>query len=186
MRHTNDPHNGYDRSPTRGEYRYPARAGGAPSRREAGRATEQEEQTGSREAGRHRPGPRAYPAPPANDRDQQRGREREEDRNRRDGERRGDGETTGDRMGRERRIGREPQAVHEVQVEHITVTIWQRDGVSGLEAYSLTVTRSFYSQRHRQYLTTTKLYAEDAVLAAEALGRAFEWVRQEIGDPLPF
>jgi hypothetical protein len=74
---------------------------------------------------------------------------------------------------------------HAVRVKHITVTIWRRQGATGLAAYSLTLTRSFYSQRSHGYRTTTKLFAEDAPLAAEAFTRADDWLRQQAGDEAP-
>ncbi len=74
---------------------------------------------------------------------------------------------------------------HEVRVKHITVTIWRHRGENGLAAYSLTLTRSFYSQRSHGYRTTTKLFAEDAPLAAEAFTRAYDWLRQQAGEENP-
>lgn len=83
-------------------------------------------------------------------------------------------------------FGPEPRPVYDVRAEHLTATVWQRPGQTGLAAYSVTLVRHFYSRRSRQYLTTTKLFAEDVPLAIEALTTAYAWMRAEIGEPLPF
>jgi hypothetical protein len=74
---------------------------------------------------------------------------------------------------------REWTAAHEVRVQHITVTIWKRRGATGLAAYSLTLTRSFWSHRANGYRSTNKLFAEDAPLAAQAFRTAYEWILVE-------
>jgi hypothetical protein len=79
---------------------------------------------------------------------------------------------------------------HEVKVKNIKVTIWLRQGRSGRDGrpiYSLTLTRTFQSNQRGGYLTTNKLFAEDAPLAAEAFRLAAEWLEQG-GDeePPPF
>jgi hypothetical protein len=76
-------------------------------------------------------------------------------------------------------------AAHEAQVKHFTVNVWKRRGVSGLRAYSLTLTRTFYSERSGGYRTTSKLFAEDAPLAAEAFTAAAEWIRREAREEAP-
>ncbi|HEV8177081.1 MAG TPA: hypothetical protein VGP44_05275 [Gemmatimonadales bacterium] len=42
-----------------------------------------------------------------------------------------------------------------------------------MAVYSVTLTHRFYSQRRCSYLMTTKLFAEDAPLAAGALTTAY-------------
>jgi hypothetical protein len=75
---------------------------------------------------------------------------------------------------------------HEVRVQHIKVTIWLRQGRSERPIYSLTLTRTFRSQRG--YLSTNKLFADDAPLAAEAFRLADEWLQQgaAASDAPPF
>jgi hypothetical protein len=79
---------------------------------------------------------------------------------------------------------------HEVRVKHISVTIWQREGRSGRDGrplYSLTLTRTFQSSERGGYLTTNKLFASDAPLAAEAFRLAAEWLEQGApADDIPF
>jgi hypothetical protein len=75
---------------------------------------------------------------------------------------------------------------HRVRVDHITVTIWQRRGARERPTYSLTLVRTFQT-RSRGYLSTTKLFAEDAPLAAEAFRKAAEWLKQGAEEePIPF
>ncbi len=67
---------------------------------------------------------------------------------------------------------------HEIRVKHITVTIWQRVRRSERPVYSLTLTRTFRSHQRGGYLSTNKLFADDAPLAAEAFRLAGEWLEQ--------
>lgn len=80
----------------------------------------------------------------------------------------------------------ELRAVYEARMQHITATVWERSGHTGWAAYTVTLTRTFYSERRGQYLTTTQLFAEDVALALEALADAYAWLRQQVGDPVPF